>query len=162
MRFSVAQVFATDADRVCAAMASEELYRSMPELPKLSQPEVLARHEDDGTVELLIRYRFDGDLSSAARAVLDPSRLSWVERSVHEVAGRSGSFTMEPDHYGDRFRCTGTFRYDETGEGCVRHIEGDLRVRAPLVAGTVERAIISGLREHLEHQAPAIDALLLP
>src|SRR3546814_18383753 len=103
--------------------------RSMPELPKLSQPEVLARHEDDGTVELLIRYRFDGDLSSAARAVLDPSRLSWVERSVHEVAGRSGSFTMEPDHYGDRFRCTGTFRYDETGEGCVQSGRASWRER---------------------------------
>src|SRR3546814_20039549 len=98
-------------------MASEELYRSMPELPKLSQPEVLARHEDDGTVELLIRYRFDGDLSSAARAVLDPSRLSWAERSVPEVAGRSGSFTMAPDPSGDRFPGTGTSRYEEPGQG---------------------------------------------
>src|SRR3546814_18307235 len=91
-------------------MASEELYRSMPELPKLSQPEVLARHEDDGTVELLIRYRFDGDLSSAARAVRDPSRLSSFERSVHEVAGRSGRRTLEPAPHGARFRCTWPFR----------------------------------------------------
>src|SRR3546814_12750753 len=105
-------------------MASEELYRSMPELPKLSQPEVLARREDDGTVELLIRYRFDGDLSSAARAVLDPSRLSWVEHSVHEVAGRSGSFTMAPDHYGASFRCPGTFPSDGAGAGPVSHTTG--------------------------------------
>jgi hypothetical protein len=160
MRFSVDQRFAAAADDVAAAFADPELYRTLPELPKLSLPEVLSHEEADGIVVLRIRYRFDGDLSSAARAVLDPQRLSWVEQSWHDVAERSGSFTMEPDHYADRFSCSGTFRYVDAGTGCHRLIEGDLRVRAPLVAGAVERAIVSGLREHLEHEAPAVDAFL--
>ncbi|NLT26397.1 MAG: mannose-6-phosphate isomerase, class I, partial [Microbacteriaceae bacterium] len=35
---------------------------------------------------------------------------------------------------------------------------GDLEVRAPLVAGRVERAIVSGLEEYLVAEAPAVDA----
>ena len=29
-----------------------------------------------------VRYFFAGDLNAAARTVVDPARLSWVERSV--------------------------------------------------------------------------------
>ena len=161
MRFTVEQVFAAGAEEVAAAFADPDLYRALPDLPKLSRPEVLSHEVDGGRVVMRIRYRFDGDLSSAARAVLDPHRLSWVERSTHDLAARTGTFTMEPDHYADRFRCSGSFRYVDDGDGSRREVEGDLRVRAPLVAGAVERAIVSGLREHLEHEAPAVDAYLL-
>lgn len=160
MRFTVDQVFDSDVDQVVRAMADRSLYEALPELPKLSQPEVLSHEVDGDVVKMRIRYRFDGDLSSAVRAVLDPSRLSWVERSTHDLAARQGTFAMEPDHYADRFRCSGSFSYIDDGDGCRRLVEGDLRVRAPLVAGTVERAIVSGLQEHLEEQAPAVDAYL--
>lgn len=160
MRFSVEQHFASPCERVVGAMADPELYRAMPELPKLSRPEVLA-HDVDGTVVVLrLRYRFEGDLSSAVRAVVDPSRLSWVEVSSHDLESHRGTFTLEPDHYADRLRCSGSFHYLDVAGGCYRHVEGDLRVRAPLVAGSVERAIVSGLREHLEEQAHAVDTHL--
>lgn len=160
MRFTVEQEFSSSPVEVAAALASSELYGSLPDLPKLSPPELLTRDADGEIVRLRIRYRFVGELSSAARAVLDPARLSWVESSAHDLASLRGTFTMEPDHYADRFSCRGSFRYQELPSGCRRDIEGELRVRAPLVAGAVERAIVSGLREHLEHQAPAVDAFL--
>jgi hypothetical protein len=160
VRFTVDQVFDSDIDAVVRAFGDRALYDQLPELPKLSRPEVLSHDVDGDVVTMQIRYRFDGELSSAARAVLDPSRLSWVERSTHDLAGRHGTFTMDPDHYADRFRCTGSFRYLDDGDGCRRLVEGDLKVRAPLVAGAVERAIVSGLREHLEEQAPAVDDFL--
>ena len=160
MKFTVDQHLASPPARVAEAFADPDLYRSMPVLPKLSLPELLSHEVAGGVVELRIRYRFEGHLSSAVTAVIDPSRLSWVEHSSHHLAAGTGSYTLQPDHYGDRFRCAGTFRYEPSGDGCRREITGDLRVRAPLVAGTVERAIVSGLRENLEHQAAAVDAYL--
>ena len=111
MRFSVEQRFEAPAGDVAAAFAATGLYEAMPELPKLSRPMVLSRDQDGEIVRLQIRYRFDGELSSAARAVLDPSRLSWVESSTHDLSSLRGTFTMEPDHYADRFSCRGSFRY---------------------------------------------------
>jgi hypothetical protein len=42
------------------------------------------------------------------------------------------------------------------GDGAVRTVRGRLRVRALVVGGAVERAIVSGLREYLEAEARAV------
>lgn len=160
MRFSIDQDFTQPVDAVVRAFAAPELYAALEDLPKLSRPEVVSHRADGDTVELELRYRFSGELSSAARAVLDPGRLSWVERSTYDLSTAAGSFTMVPDHYRDRLRCQGTFRFEAVDGGSRRRCEGDLRVRAPLVAGAVERAIVSGLREHLDEQVPVVEAFL--
>jgi hypothetical protein len=66
------------------------------------------------------------------------------------------SFVLKPDNYADRFSCRGRMRLDPADDDAgatVRRTQGELKVRALLVAGQVERAILSGLREHLEAEA---------
>jgi hypothetical protein len=156
MRFTTEQRYPNEPDAVAAAYAQPALYGSFHGLTKLTQPEVLEHEADGDRVVLHIRYRFAGHLSPAAQAVLDPARLSWVEQSVHRLDERTTSFTMVPDHYGDRFSCTGGYRFEATSGGTVRRGEGDLTVRALLVGRAVEGAIVSGLREHLEEETPLV------
>lgn len=160
MRFSIEQRFAADVDAVARAYADPELYVALVGLPKLTQPEVVGHEAEGDTVVLQVRYQFGGELSGAARAVIDPARLTWVERSTHDLADRSTTFTMVPDHYGDRFRCQGSYRFDPVDGGCRRRGEGDVRVKALLVAGAVEGAIVSGLQEHLVDEVPVVEAFV--
>lgn len=160
MKFTIEQQFAADVDAVARAYADPGLYLALVGLPKLTQPEVVGHDVDGDTVELQVRYRFGGDLSPAARAVIDPARLTWVERSVHDLARHHTTFTMLPDHYADRFRCRGSYRFEPTGSGCRRRGEGDVRVKAFLVAGAVEGAIVSGLKEHLVDEVPVVEGYL--
>jgi hypothetical protein len=160
VRFQVVQHFSAGPERVARAYADPALFAAFDGLPKLGQPQVVAHRVDGDVVHLDVRYRFTGDLSPAARAVIDPDRLTWVERSVHDLAARQTTFTMLPDHYADRFRCAGTYRFEPHGDGCARLGEGDLRVRALLVAGAVEGAIVSGLREHLAEEVTVVEAFL--
>jgi len=160
MRFSIEQRFAADVDAVARAYADPDLYTALVGLPKLSEPEVVGHEVDGDTVMLQVRYRFGGELSAAARAVIDPARLTWVERSTHDLADHSTTFTMVPDHYGDRFRCHGSYRFDAVDGGCRRRGEGDLRVKALLVGGAVEGAIVSGLQEHLVDEVPVVEAFV--
>lgn len=160
MRFTVHQRFTDSPEAVAGAFADPALYSAFDELPKLSRPEVVAHAVHDHEVSLQIRYRFTGDLSSAARAVLDPSRLTWVEHSIHDLTARTTTFHMVPDHYADRFRCSGVYRFEPDGSGTRRVGEGDIKVRAPLVGGAVERAIVSGLREHLDAEVAVVESFL--
>ena len=160
MRFSIEQRYAADVDAVARAYTDPALYAAFDGLPKLTQPDVLSREADGDTVVLEVRYRFVGDLNAAARAVIDPTRLTWVERSVHDLAARSTSFTMVPDHYADRFRCRGSYRFDPADGGCLRRGEGEVRVKALLVAGAVEGAIVSGLEEHLAGEVSVVEAFV--
>lgn len=161
MRFSVTQTLAAPPDAVARAYASRELYEALGATTRLGPPEVLERKEHDGLVTLRIRYRFIGDLAPAVTAVVERDRLTWVEESVHHVAGRSVRVTLHPDHYPDRLRCEGTYSYVARGDGTERRVEGDLRVRALLVAGQVERAIVSGLTEHLDAEAVQVERHLV-
>lgn len=160
MKFDIEQRYAAEADAVARAYTDPELYDSFDGLGKLTKPEVVSQEVDGDLVVLEIRYGFNGDLSPAARAVIDPSRLTWIERSTHDLADCSASFIMLPDHYADRFRCEGTYRFEPAEGGCLRVGRGDLRVRALLVAGAVEGAIVSGLREHLVDEVPLVEAFL--
>jgi hypothetical protein len=72
-------------------------------------------------------------------------------------------FELHPDHYGDRFSCRGSYRLvaDPADDGAtIRTAEGDVKVRAPLVGSSVEKALVSGLREHLEAEADIVAAFV--
>jgi len=160
VRFAIEQPFAADVDAVTRAYADPALYAAFVGLQKLRDPEVLSHVLDDERVVLEVRYRFGGELSPAVTAVIDPRRLTWVERSVHDLPARHTTFAMHPDHYGDRFRCAGSYRFEATDRGCRRIGEGDVKVKAPLVARSVEGAIVSGLEEHLVEEVPVVERFL--
>jgi hypothetical protein len=157
VRFELHQSFHASPGPVCEAFASDELYSRLGDLPKLGRPQVLEHTRDGDVVELRIRYAFTGDLSAAARAVLDPAKLTWVEESTHDLTSRIARFTLVADHYRDRISCSGSYRFEATGDGTVRRTEGDLKVKAMLVGRLVEEAIISGLREHQQAEVAVVE-----
>jgi hypothetical protein len=156
--FTVDQVFAAGGDALARAYASPQLYERLVGLPKLGTPEVLDHRVDGTTVRLDIRYRFVGELSPAVTAVIDPRRLTWIEHSVHDLATRRIRYRMQPDHYPDRLQSSGACAItDRTNGGSVRTVTGSLKVKALIVGGAVERAIVSGLREHLTGEVPLVE-----
>jgi hypothetical protein len=160
VHFELDQRFRADPSDVADAFADPELYTLLGELPKLGKPEVLTRTSDGDVVEMRIRYAFTGELSSAVRAVIDPAKLTWVEEATHDLAARTVRFVLVADHYRDRFRCSGSYRLDPSGDGTIRHTEGDLQIKAPLVGRRVEQAIIDGLREHLDAEVQVVERLI--
>ena len=161
MRFQVTARYRADPDAVARAYANPDLYGTFTDLPRTAPPDVIGQRTDGGIVELQVRWRFTADLSGAAKRVIDPNKLSWVETSRHDVAARRTTFRMTADHYADRLTCSGEYRFTPAPDGgTTRTVEGELRVRAPLVAKVVEQAIVSGLEEQLRSEVVAVDAFL--
>ena len=153
MRFTIEQELAAPLERVEAALFDPAYLERLSTLPKLGRPTLVDRREDlDGRrVHQSVRYRFVGDLNAAVRRVVDPERLTWVEESTHDRRTHVTTWHIVPDHYERLLRASGTFRLEAEGAGATRRTaEGDLTVSVPLVGGKVERAIVSGLREHAD------------
>lgn len=159
MRFSSRQSYTHDVGDVVDAYADPGLYEALPELPKIGRPQVLDHRRDGGLVHLDIRYAYVGDLPGAALTVIDPARLTWVQRTTVDLDRHRTRLTLLPDHYPDRLECTGQFAFSSLpgDAGCERRVEGDLRVRVMVVGGQVERALVSGLAEFLTAEAAAVD-----
>lgn len=160
MRFRLEQRIAGPLDRVARAYADPALYAVLGELPKLGRPEVLGRQEDGDKVRLQVRYRFTGTVSGAVGRVVDPTRLTWVEHSIHDLANHRIDFTLVPDHYRDRLRSRGHSSFHPDGNGTRRVCEGELVVSAFLVGPAAESAIVSGLREHLDAEVALVERFL--
>jgi hypothetical protein len=158
--FHLEQVFAAEPDAVAAAYADPLLYAAFEALPKMGRPELVGHSRELDVVTLQVRYAFAGELSSAARAVLDPARLTWVERSRHDLAERSVTFTLVADHYADRFTASGRYRFVADGDGTRRIADGTIKVKALLVASAVERAIISGLHEQSASEVAVVESFI--
>lgn len=161
MRFTLDTSYAAAADLVAGAYADPALYDAFGGLPRAGEPEVVAHQVQGTTVRLDVRWRFTADLSPAARAVIDPDRLTWVERATHDLATRTVTFEMVADHYRDRFSCKGGYRFSPAGDRTTRQSHGDLRIKALLVAGAVEGAIVDGLKEQLRAEVPIVESFVV-
>jgi hypothetical protein len=167
MRFQIEQEIAGPVEAVARIYTEPGLYEVLGELPKLGKPEVLERREDGSLVHLAVRFRFTGNLSPAVTRVIDPAKLTWIEESVHDLTDHTVTFRMNPDHYADRLRSNGSVRYEPGADGMTRRLtEGELAVKLPLLmgggktAGLVEKAIVSGLQEHLAAEVEVVERLL--
>jgi hypothetical protein len=136
------------------------MYEQLPEFGKISRPDLLERTEQGNTVKLRLRYKFTADLPTAALAIIDPDRLTWVEETTFDLAGLTARIKLLPDHYASKLEASASARFVDRGEGSIRDVAGDLRVRVLLVGGQVERTIVDGLKEHLAEEAELVAKLL--
>ena len=86
--------------------------------------------------------------------MVDPDKLTWVEEVEHDLTTHVSRCRFVPEFYANRLRADYRATLEPTPDGgTLRTAEGRLSVKALLASRTVERAIISGLREYAEAEA---------
>ncbi len=149
MRFRIEQRLTASVERVEAALLDAAWYQAVHASEAVWAPELLDVEDSGGPlVGLRVRYRFRGRLNAAAARVVDPARLSWVEVSTLDRGSHTIDLRVEPDSYADKLRFTGSIVLTPQGASTGRELDGEVKVRIPLVGGKVEGAVVSGLREH--------------
>jgi len=86
VRFEIVQDIAAAPDAVDGALVDPAFLVRMAELPKLGSAEVVSQLRDGDTMHQDVRYLFQAELSSAVTRVVDPKKLTWIERSVCDLA----------------------------------------------------------------------------
>jgi hypothetical protein len=160
VKFFIEQRYRAPLADVEDAYCSPELLATLATLPKVGGAELLDQQIKGDRVVQRVRYRFTGELSSAVTAVIDPSRLSWVEESELDRTTHVTTWHIVADHYANRLTCAGTFALSSRGDETLRRTEAELKVHFPLVGGRVERAIVSGLEEHAAAEEAAVQSFL--
>lgn len=157
VRFHLEQPLPAGVEDVIDVLVDPAFLASLAELPKLGEPEVLEQRTEGTMLHQRVRYRFTGSLSPAVTKVVDPRKLVWVDETVYDRAAGAATFRILPEHYADRLTAGGTYRFVGTGPGaCTRVADGELTVRFPFVGRAVERAIVSGLEEHIGDEAALV------
>jgi hypothetical protein len=160
MRFRAEQRFSTSVDHLLTLFTDPDFYPTLQGLPSISAPEVVDHSTSGDVVRIDLRLRYTGDLPTGALTVIDPDRLTWVEALAFDLGQRQATTRLLPDHYPDRLSCQGVYQFSGSSSGSSRRLDGDLKVRVPLVAGRVEKALVSGLQEHAAAERDLIERRL--
>ena len=160
MKFELVQRWEAVPTDVFEVYLDPTFYAELDGVGVIGDPEVVSHEVVAARVEMQVRFRFTGDVPSAAAKIVRPDRLTWIEDTVFERATLRSRSTIIPDHYPDRLQCTATSRFEEVDGGCLRTITGDLKVRVLLVGGQVEKAIVSGMRDHFVDEQRVVAARL--
>jgi len=162
VKIAIRQAVAVPPARAVAAYGTPAFYVGRPGRDDIAMVEVV-RHDDLGERVLIeVRFAFTGSLSPAVRAVIDPAKMSWVTRTEVRPAEARTSWVVLPDHYPDRLSASGSYRFEEGDDGpdsTIVYVEGDLRVRVPLVGRSVERVIVTDLRQYIRDELAGIPDL---
>lgn len=157
MRFRVDNLIRLRREVVAAAFLDPAFYETLGEMPNIKAPELLEMRDEGDRVHLRFRYAFSGDLPSAARRVLDPARMTWIHRETIFREEHRSEFEMVPEYYKDKMTCSGGYLLLDMGPETNQRLEGDLVVRYPIVGRLVEKAILSGMRQNLAHEARLLE-----
>lgn len=155
-------MFAADPATLCEALVDPGyLTEAMGRLPDIAAPVIEEQVRDDraGTVRQSLQYAFNGHLPAVVTRFISPERLTWIEDTTVDMRGHTATFRITPVHYQSFFTCSGMWSISVRGTGSARILDGSLKVNSPVpfVGGQVEKAIVSGLRERLEHEPEAFD-----
>jgi hypothetical protein len=149
--------------RVAAPVAGVEgalldagFWDEVAKVATVAQPVLLDQEADGDRVRQRVRFRFVAALSPAARAVLDPAKLTFVQDADVDRSGHRADFQILPDHYADRLDAAGSWVLDADGGSTLRVYDADLHVHFPFIGGQVEKALASGLRTYAEQEAAAL------
>jgi hypothetical protein len=158
--FQLDQRFAADPIAVATALIDPTLLERMADLPKVGGAQVLSTARSGDVVRQEVRYRFEAQLSGAVRKFVDPSQLTWVEVSEHDLAKGESRFLIKPDHYADLLEGRYAARITVTDGATDRTLRGMLKVKVPLLGGKVEKAIVDGLRDISDAQQSLVQEFL--
>ena len=160
MRFEITQSFRHQPRSVDEAYTDPGLYPTLVGLPNLGDIRVISHERTGDAARMSIHCTFVREFSPVVAAAIDPSKLSWVQESVHDLAAGTTTFRFLPDNYADRFSASGRTKIVPRDGGAVRTLTGEVKVKAPLVGGRVEKAIVEGLEEYLVAEAALVDQFL--
>lgn len=111
-------------------------------------------HDDDGTrASVVLRYEYVGHLEPIVYRVLGTRELTWLQTLVLDRAGRAGHLDVALEATPPRLTAGVDFTFGDEDGGTLRRLEGDVRVKVPVVGGQAERRIVPGFLRRLDIEA---------
>jgi hypothetical protein len=151
--------FAAAAHAVCDGMGDPDFYAGL-QLPDVELPEVISRTGNGDRVDIHVRFTYTGKLDPIARRIVGQDHVEWVQQLDIDREALSCALRVVPALRAIPVSCTGGFVLRDTDTGSRRTLDGDLRIRVPLIGSRAEKSLAPGIMRRLDLEAEALDRYL--
>ncbi len=163
MEFKIAHTFEVAPQALADAMLDENYQQSLSDVGALEERELLSqRRSADGTVKRRVRCVLGIDIPGPARRFLGSSDPAWVEEATWDPESMKWAWVIHPEVAKELLEAKGMIEVEANGEGTVRRVSGDVKVRVPIYGGRVEGFIVEGIRHAYDDEAERLQEWLAP
>jgi hypothetical protein len=160
VKFGFEQRWAASVDDVVEVYLDESFWTALSDLSTTSPPEVLGIERKGDRAVVRLHWVLTVDLPKEAARFIDPDDVAWVEETRWNLSDRTAQVSFQPDQAAGLLRASAEAALRPQGGDAVRTIDGELKVRIPLLGHKVEPVIVEGVGDHLEEEAGAVAARL--
>ncbi len=151
MKFTVSDPVPLSAEDTFKLLR-DEMTALVPFMPDTESIEVVERHEEEGEVRLVNRWRVSNKgVPGPLQKVITPELLSWLDHATWRSDTLAGTWRLEATG-GALYSCTGVTAVSARGEHATLSITVDLEVypeRIPGVPSFVAKALRSQIEKFL-------------
>lgn len=151
MNFKLEHVLPADIDYAWNTIMSEEFFKKSYAKSGVERT-LLSSEERGGKTYSVIRVKVLDPMPKVAAKVLGTSQLVWNQQQVIDNTTHTMQWRIEIPN-AKQVSAQGSFRLLRQGNQCVRVVEGDVRVKIPLVGRKAEGHVCAKLTQSYEDSA---------
>lgn len=149
MRFTMTHHFACSPQRMWEIYEDDEFERRLQEATQVRR-EVVVEEDNDGVLKKRLRCVAQKELPTPMKVALGIERFEYVQEQRLDRETNTLEWDVETPFMTDRVDASGVTRVEVTDGGCERRVDGEIRVRLPLVGKKMERKLAERLQTSYE------------
>lgn len=119
--------------------------------PNITSVKTLRREKKGSKQFTKIETCANGDIPPKLRKLITPKMLTWVEEGVFDYDTNTYKFKVTPFYMANVFKMRGSVEWKKLENGKTgREMNGEIKVKVPVLGPLVEKKIIETQRENLD------------
>ena len=151
MNFTLEHTLPSDIEYAWNTIMSEDFSRRAYAKSGIERT-LISSEERGGKVYMVIRVKVLEPMPKVAAKVLGAQQLMWTQQQVLDHETYTMHWKIEIPN-AKQVAAKGSVRLDKRGDQCVRVVNGDVRVKIPLVGRKAEEHVCAKLRKSYEDSA---------
>ena len=159
MKLSIRNTFPCDATTLWEVFDSPEFDRRL-EAESGVRREVVSESQDGDIGVRVLRCISKKELPGFMAKAMGSKHLEYTQTSRFDPKTNTLEWDVVPTVMADRVTAKGRTTVTSAGDGCERHVQGEIKVRLPLVGGRIEKKLMEEIGSSYERAAEITNELI--
>jgi len=155
VKFRIENIIEALLEKVESSLFSEEYMRFLEKThPGVNRIELIEQKKENGKIRRIIKYTPKPIIERVGPKKVPESALVFTEHSTYDLNKHVLEFENVPamSLVRERFRNTGTILFEGRGSYTNRILEGELKVRFPILGSIAEKIIFTQAKKLLQQE----------
>ncbi len=116
----------------------------------VTKTKVVKSERKGNKLRVVVETLANGDIPPKLRKLLSPKMLTWTEEGEFDFDKYEYKYRVKTHYFSDLTKITGHFKYYEEDGKTVRELDGEIKIKIPILGRIAEKKIVEVQKENLK------------